>query len=98
MKILLLVFASFEVEIVQPCSQLVLLVLLRRRRGLMILVFRGAFNHLVQPLHDRSPLPDARFVVVQNGPGGQDREGLLVRYTCELQELSRQFPFLQNRL
>ena len=94
MGILLLALFSFKVEIIQPHSQLVLLILLRRRRGFMVLVLGGAFNHLVQPLHDRSPLLNARSVVVQNGPGGQNGERLLVRYPCKLQELPRQPPSL----
>ena len=92
--IFIFIFLSFEVEVVQPRGQLVLLILLRRGRGLMELVFRGAFDNLVQPLHDGSPFLDARSVVVQNGSGRQNGESLLVRYPRKLQKRSGQFPFL----
>ena len=89
---------SIKVEIVQPSGQLVFLILLRGRRGLMMFVICGAFDHLIQPLNDQSPFLDTRPVVVQNCPGGQDREGLLMGYSCKLQELPRQLPLLESRL
>jgi hypothetical protein len=89
---------SIKVEVVQPSGQLVFLILLGRRRGLMMLVIRGTFDHLVQPLYDQSPFFEARPVVVQNRPGGQDRESLLMGYSRKLQELPRQLPLLESRL
>jgi len=93
-----LALLSVKVEVIQPRSQLVFLILLRRRRWLVMLVSCGTFDYLIQPLNDRSPFLEARSVVVQNRPGGQDREGLLVRYASKLQKLSCQFPLLENRL